>query len=117
MVTDWEHQIRIARQRGTDEKTAHIGMEIAKPAPDFANLAQVFGWYAEGPIERPDEVRAAVARAARVVRKRSARRSSIPSRSSSNLSHERLPRSYSRPEALFRAGCVSGTPNSALARY
>src|SRR5262249_6554603 len=65
---DWEHQIRIARQRGTDEKKAHIGMEIAKPAPDFAKMAQAFGWYAEGPIERPDEVRAAVARAARVVK-------------------------------------------------
>jgi thiamine pyrophosphate-dependent acetolactate synthase large subunit-like protein len=65
---DWEHQIRIARQRGTDEDKAYIGMEIANPAPDFAKLAQSFGWYAEGPIEDPDQVRAAVERAARVVK-------------------------------------------------
>jgi len=65
---DWEHQIRIARQRGTDVERAYIGQELDRPAPDFAKLAQAFGWYAEGPIEDPDAVRAAVARAARVVR-------------------------------------------------
>jgi thiamine pyrophosphate-dependent acetolactate synthase large subunit-like protein len=64
---DWEHQIRIAHQRGTDVGRAHIGQELDRPAPDFAKLAQAFGWYAEGPIEDPDAVRAAVARAARVV--------------------------------------------------
>jgi acetolactate synthase-1/2/3 large subunit len=65
---DWEHQIRIAQQRGTDESKAYIGMELDHPAPDFAKLAQALGWYAEGPIEDPAEVRAAVARAARVVK-------------------------------------------------
>jgi acetolactate synthase-1/2/3 large subunit len=64
---DWEHQIRMARQRGTDEARAYIGMEIGKPAPDFAALAKAMGWYAEGPITNPNEIRAAVARAKRVV--------------------------------------------------
>jgi acetolactate synthase I/II/III large subunit len=65
---DWEHQIRMARQRGTDENLAYLGMEINNPAPDFANLAKSFGWYAEGPIEDPAQVRAAVERAAKIVR-------------------------------------------------
>jgi acetolactate synthase-1/2/3 large subunit len=64
---DWEHQIRMARQRGTDEERAYIGMEIGRPAPDFAALAKAMGWYAEGPIENPNDIRAAVERAKRVV--------------------------------------------------
>jgi benzoylformate decarboxylase/acetolactate synthase-1/2/3 large subunit len=61
---DWEHQERLARQRGTPLDRAHIGMEIDKPGPDFATLARSFDWYAEGPITDPDDVRAAVQRAA-----------------------------------------------------
>jgi benzoylformate decarboxylase/acetolactate synthase-1/2/3 large subunit len=64
---DWEHQERIARHRGTDVERAYIGMEIAKPAPDFAAAARALGWHAEGPIEDPDAVQAAVRRAAEVV--------------------------------------------------
>jgi acetolactate synthase-1/2/3 large subunit len=65
---DWEHQIRMARHRGTDVERAYIGMEIGKPAPDFAAVAQALGWYGEGPIEDPEQVQAAVRRAAEVVR-------------------------------------------------
>jgi benzoylformate decarboxylase/acetolactate synthase-1/2/3 large subunit len=61
---DWEHQERLARQRGTPLERAYIGMEITDPAPDFAALARSFGWYAEGPIEDPGKVGAAVRRAA-----------------------------------------------------
>ncbi|MDP9391311.1 MAG: thiamine pyrophosphate-binding protein [Actinomycetota bacterium] len=61
---DWEHQERLARQRGTPVARAHIGMAIDTPAPDFAALAKSFGWRAEGPIEKPDDVQAAVRRAA-----------------------------------------------------
>ena len=64
---DWAHQERIARQRGTPMERAYIGMEIDKPAPDFAAAARALGWEAEGPISDPDEISAAVARAARVV--------------------------------------------------
>jgi acetolactate synthase-1/2/3 large subunit len=60
---DWEHQIRMARLRGTDEAKAHIGMDLYGPEPDFAGLARSMGWWAEGPIERPQDVRAALLRA------------------------------------------------------
>jgi benzoylformate decarboxylase/acetolactate synthase-1/2/3 large subunit len=64
---DWEHQERIARHRGTDVERAYIGMEIDKPAPDFAAAARALGWHGEGPIEDPDRVQAAVRRAAEIV--------------------------------------------------
>ncbi|MCL4439147.1 MAG: thiamine pyrophosphate-dependent enzyme, partial [Firmicutes bacterium] len=66
---DWDHQIRVARMRGRNEANAYLGMEIGRPEPDFAGLARSFGWYAEGPIENGDEVRAAVERAIRVIEK------------------------------------------------
>jgi acetolactate synthase I/II/III large subunit len=61
---DWEHQERLARQRGTPLERAHIGMELDRPAPDFAALARSMGWLAEGPIDDPDRVGKAVRRAA-----------------------------------------------------
>lgn len=64
---DWEHQERIALARGTDVGRAYIGMEIDKPAPDFAAAARALGWHGEGPIEDPDAVQAAVRRAAETV--------------------------------------------------
>jgi acetolactate synthase-1/2/3 large subunit len=48
---DWEHQIRMARARGTPIERANIGMDMRGPSPDFAGLARAMGWYAEGPIE------------------------------------------------------------------
>jgi acetolactate synthase I/II/III large subunit len=65
---DWEHQIRIARQRGTPEANAYVGMDIDKPAPDFASLARSLGVHAEGPIDKPEDVRGAVERALQVVK-------------------------------------------------
>jgi benzoylformate decarboxylase/acetolactate synthase-1/2/3 large subunit len=64
---DWEHQERIAHARGTDVSRAYIGMEIDKPAPDFAAAARAMGWFGEGPIDDPEKVQAAVRRAADVV--------------------------------------------------
>jgi acetolactate synthase-1/2/3 large subunit len=60
---DWEHQIRMAKLRGTPVDRAHIGMDLDDPAPDFAAMARSMGWYAEGPIESPDDVAAALRRA------------------------------------------------------
>ena len=60
---DWEHQIRMAKLRGTPVERAHIGMDAADPDPDFATLARSLGWYAEGPIEDPKKVAAALKRA------------------------------------------------------
>jgi benzoylformate decarboxylase/acetolactate synthase-1/2/3 large subunit len=64
---DWEHQERIARRRGTPVERAYIGMEIDKPAPDFAAVARALGWHGEGPIDDPEAVQSAVRRAAAVV--------------------------------------------------
>ncbi|MGH3643105.1 MAG: thiamine pyrophosphate-binding protein, partial [Mycobacterium sp.] len=64
---DWEHQERLALQRGTPVERVNIGMEINHPAPDFATLARSFSWHAEGPITDPADVEKAVARAAEYV--------------------------------------------------
>jgi acetolactate synthase-1/2/3 large subunit len=60
---DWEHQIRMAKLRGTPVERAYIGMDMDDPAPDFAALAKSMGWYAEGPIDRPADVAPALKRA------------------------------------------------------
>ena len=65
---DWDHQISVARHRGTPEERANIGMDIVDPPPDFAGIAKSFGMYAEGPIENPDDVPAALERAIAVVK-------------------------------------------------
>jgi acetolactate synthase-1/2/3 large subunit len=65
---DWEHQLRMARVRGTDPDRAYIGMDISGPAPDFAAIARAQGWHAEGPIEHGDQVAAALRRAIEVVK-------------------------------------------------
>ena len=65
---DWEHQIRMAKLRGTPLERAHIGMNLADPAPDFAAMAKSMGWYAEGPIDQPAEIPAALKRAIKRVK-------------------------------------------------
>jgi len=60
---DWEHQIRMAKLRGTSLERAHIGMDLDDPAPDFAAMAKSMGWYAEGPIDKPGDLPAALKRA------------------------------------------------------
>lgn len=64
---DWAHQERMARARGRPVENAYLGMELDKPAPDFAAIARAFGWYGEGPVTNGDDVGAAVRRAAEVV--------------------------------------------------
>ncbi|MFQ6027555.1 MAG: thiamine pyrophosphate-binding protein [Dehalococcoidia bacterium] len=65
---DWEHQIRVARQRGRRVENAYVGMDIDKPAPDFATVAKAFGWHGEGPLERPEDIQPALQRAIRAVK-------------------------------------------------
>jgi acetolactate synthase-1/2/3 large subunit len=60
---DWEHQIRMARLRGTPVERAYIGMDIEEPAVDFAGLAKSMGWFAEGPIAHGKDVAPALKRA------------------------------------------------------
>lgn len=64
---DWEHQERVARQRGTPVENAYVGMEIDNPAPDFGAIARGFGWHGEGPISDPAAIGPAVRRAAGIV--------------------------------------------------
>jgi acetolactate synthase-1/2/3 large subunit len=66
---DWEHQIRMAQLRGTDEAKAHIGMDLFGPEPDFAALARSLGCYGEGPIDKPEDVQPALRRAIAEVKK------------------------------------------------
>ena len=66
---DWNHQIVVARNRGTDPSRANIGMDLYDPDPDFAGLARSMGWYSEGPIENGDDVQAALRRAIEQVKK------------------------------------------------
>jgi acetolactate synthase-1/2/3 large subunit len=65
---DWEHQIRMAKLRGTPLERAHIGMDLVDPAPDFAAMAKSMGWYAEGPIDKPAEIPVALQRAIKRVK-------------------------------------------------
>jgi len=65
---DWEHQIRMAQLRKTDEKKAYIGMDLGDPDPDFAGLARAMGWYGEGPIDRCEDIQPALRRAIARVR-------------------------------------------------
>jgi acetolactate synthase-1/2/3 large subunit len=66
---DWEHQLRMARMRGTDEAKAHIGMDLFGPEPDFGALARAMGCYGEGPIDKPEDIRPALLRALAEVKK------------------------------------------------
>jgi len=66
---DWEHQIRMAKKRGTPVERAHIGMDLDTPNVDFASLAKSMGWYAEGPIVHGKDVGPALKRAIARVRK------------------------------------------------
>lgn len=66
---DWEHQIRMAKQRGTDERLAYVGMEINNPSPDFASMARSFGCFGEGPILNGDDVGPALRRAIEFIKK------------------------------------------------
>lgn len=68
-MNSWNHQISMARERRNPVELANLGTEIDQPAPDFAKLAQSFGWYGEGPIEDGSKVQDAVKRAIQVIKK------------------------------------------------
>jgi thiamine pyrophosphate-dependent acetolactate synthase large subunit-like protein len=62
-----EHAIDIARVRERPRERAGIGTRIDDPPVNFAQLAQAYGLYGEGPIEHSDAIRPALERALRVV--------------------------------------------------
>ena len=40
---DWEHQIRMARLRGTDEAKAHLGMDL-RARSRISQVSRAGGW-------------------------------------------------------------------------
>ncbi|MDI7260081.1 MAG: thiamine pyrophosphate-binding protein [Thermodesulfobacteriota bacterium] len=63
-----DHQESLSRARGRSTSTAGVGTHIDNPPVNFAGLAQNFGVYGEGPIDKPEEVRPALERAVRYVK-------------------------------------------------
>jgi thiamine pyrophosphate-dependent acetolactate synthase large subunit-like protein len=65
---DVEHQEKVAITRGRPVENKLVGMEMAKPPVDFANLARSFSLHGEGPITEPEKIRPAVERAIKVIK-------------------------------------------------
>lgn len=63
-----EHNAKIARHRGRPVETAGQGTRLENPAFDFATMARSMGLYAEGPIERCEDLGPALRRAVKAVR-------------------------------------------------
>jgi thiamine pyrophosphate-dependent acetolactate synthase large subunit-like protein len=66
---DEDHQVLMAKARGRPVENAHIGLRIDEPPVDFAGLARAFGIHGEGPIEDPADLRPALERAVRYVKR------------------------------------------------
>jgi acetolactate synthase-1/2/3 large subunit len=65
---DVEHQEKVAIHRSRPVENKLVGMEMAKPPVDFANLARSFSLHGEGPITEPEQIRPAVERAIKVIK-------------------------------------------------
>jgi len=65
---DVEHQEKVAIHRGRPVENKLIGMEMAKPPVDFANLARTFSVHGEGPITEAEQIRPAVERAIKIIK-------------------------------------------------
>ena len=64
---DLGHQGSMAQVRGRPMERRTIGIDIDDPAVDFAALARSFGAWAEGPIERSEDLKPAFQRAIKAV--------------------------------------------------
>lgn len=64
---DEDHQQRVAQARGRPVDRAGIGTRITDPDVDFAWLARSMGVVGIGPVERPEELPAALDEAVRLV--------------------------------------------------
>lgn len=65
-----EHGVEIAKFRARPVENAGIGTHVDDPAVDFAKMAQSFGVHAEGPIERPADLRPVLERALKYVKEK-----------------------------------------------
>ncbi len=64
---DLGHQGTMAQVRGRPDENKTIGIDIDDPFVDFVGLARSFGAWAEGPIERPEDLSVAFERARKEV--------------------------------------------------
>ncbi len=64
---DLGHQAMMARARGRPEENKTVGIDINDPVVDFVGMARSFGAWAEGPIERAEDLGPAFERAKREV--------------------------------------------------
>jgi thiamine pyrophosphate-dependent acetolactate synthase large subunit-like protein len=62
------HVQRMANRRDRDVSRSAIGTVITDPNVDYAYLAKAYGVYGEGPIEDPNQLAAALARAIKLVK-------------------------------------------------
>ncbi|MCH8315583.1 MAG: hypothetical protein IIA64_06380 [Planctomycetes bacterium] len=60
---DLGHQGTMAQVRGRPEERKTIGIDIDDPVVDIVGLARSFGAWAEGPIERAEDLKPAFERA------------------------------------------------------
>ena len=65
-----EHGVEIAKFRRRPVENAGIGTHVDDPAVNFAKMAQSFGVHAEGPIDRPADLRPALERALKYVKEK-----------------------------------------------
>ncbi len=65
-----EHGIEIAKFRNRPVENAGIGTHVDDPTVHFAKMAESFGVHAEGPVEKPAELRPAIERALKFVKEK-----------------------------------------------
>jgi thiamine pyrophosphate-dependent acetolactate synthase large subunit-like protein len=64
---DLGHQGTMAAVRGRPDENKNIGIDISDPNVDFVGLARAYGAWAEGPIEKVEDLRGALERAKKEV--------------------------------------------------
>ncbi|MCL5960696.1 MAG: thiamine pyrophosphate-binding protein [Chloroflexi bacterium] len=65
-----DHQLQVAKIRGRDTSRRGIGTRLEDPPVNFAKLAESYGLYGEGPVERPDQIAPAIRRAIQVIKEK-----------------------------------------------
>jgi thiamine pyrophosphate-dependent acetolactate synthase large subunit-like protein len=65
---DVGHQIAITNTRQRSLTNVGVGVDLNRPATDFAMLAKSFELYGEGPVVNPGEIRLALARGVKLVK-------------------------------------------------
>ncbi len=66
---DYIHQVEVAHHRDRPPENTTINIDIDSPNVDFATVARGFGVYAEGPVEKPEDLLPTIERAAAYVAK------------------------------------------------